>query len=110
MNPKNPGEATGYRLEIPVIAIRLGGKQTASARDHLSNKATSIRHALEDRLQVADYDSLMTFNGEVDLARQILTTIAQATSLPVCAEDAGQDADDCYGLVAVHLPEAYVVK
>ena len=110
MNPKNPGEATGYRLEIPVIAIRLGGKQTASARDHLSNMATSIRQALEARLQAADYDSLMTFNGEVDLARQILTTIAQATSLPVCAEDAGQDADDCYGLVAVRLPEAYVVK
>lgn len=108
-NPQNPGEATGYRLEIPVIAVRLGGKQTASARDHLGNMTTSTRKALETRLELADYDSLMMPDGEIGLARLILAAIAQATGMPVCASET-QETEACYGLVAVRLPEAYVVK
>lgn len=108
-NPQNPGETTGYRLEIPAVAVRLGGKQTASARDHLGNMTTTIRNALETRLELADYDSLMMPDGEIGLARLILAAIAQATGLPVCASET-QEAEACYGLVAVRLPEAYVVK
>ena len=54
-NPRNPGETTGYQLEIPAIAVRLGGDQTASARNHLGNMSEPIRKALETQLELADY-------------------------------------------------------
>lgn len=109
-NPRNPGETTGYQLEIPAIAVRLGGDQTASARNHLGNMSEPIRKALETQLELADYDKLMTFDGDSYLARHILAVIVKVAGLPVCASDAGQNADDCYGLVAVSLPESYIVK
>ncbi len=110
-DPRDPGMASGRRLEIPFIAVRLGRQQPESARSHLLNMVGPIRQALESRLGLADYDRLMRLDGEDYLIRRIFEVVTDVAGAPTCPKEASEpNPEDCYGVVVIRLPESYVVK
>lgn len=107
------GQGSGARLlSIPVLGVRVGGKDAEAALRHLERTKGPVAERLAQHLATASYEELIKPDGERYLAGMALLAINEAAGMAPLVSTAGAepDASARYGVIEVFFPRSFSVK